>query len=253
MLRSPEQTLSKLAYGTTIILFSYYFIPPLWLFLYGVESGMNYIDRIYPYIQARKPLHDNPVLIYVHMYANVAALGLHICLLRFHPPHVSKASHRRLACAYTALVTPGTLASIVYASKQNYGNDGGRSGTLAFGVMTLATLTTLATALYYIYIRRDGILHREWAIRNFAVLFGNGVVFRVLANTYLVYVPLWGADFYASWCQMIHLAWMLPLFVAEQYLAWERSKRIDEVDSARTVDEKNRWIARSLKMRSIKM
>ena len=126
-------------------------------------------------------------------------------------------------------MTIGTTSSIAYASNQNYGNDGGKSGTFAFGIMALATFSTLATALYYIYIRRDATLHREWALRNFAVLFGNGVVFRLLANTYLVYMVSCGAEFYAAWCQMIYLAWMLPLFGAELYLAWERSRGVDVV------------------------
>jgi hypothetical protein len=230
MYQSKSNVPSTVAYALAIVTFTYIFVPPLWLFLHGgIESGMNYIDRIYPYPQPRKPLHDNPGYIYTHMYANIIALGLHICLLRLHPPTVSKAFHSRLAWAYAILVTIGTSSSIAYASKQSYGNDGGKSGTFAFGIMALATFSTLTTALYYIYIRRDATLHREWALRNFAILFGNGVIFRLLANTYLVYMARCEADFYAAWCQMIYLAWMLPLFVAEQYIAWERSKRLDAV------------------------
>jgi hypothetical protein len=123
-------------------------------------------------------------------------------------------------------VTTGTLASLAYASKQSYGSDGGKSGTFAFAVMAFATFATLLTSLYYICIQGDAKLHRKWSIRNFAVLFGNGVVFRLLANTYLVYMIRWGADFYSAWCQMIYLSWLLPLFAAEQYLAWERSSRL---------------------------
>lgn len=219
--------LSSIAYTIAIVTFIYFFIPSSWLFLSGIESGMNYIDRIYPYPQPRKPFHDSPTLIYTHMYSNTIALGLHICLLRFHPPTVSKFVHRRLAWTYTVFVTIGTVASIFYASRQSYGNDGGKSGTFAFGVMAFATLSTLATTLYNIYVRRDPVLHREWAVRNFAILFGNGVIFRVLANTYLVWMTeLWKADFYAAWCQMIYLAWILPLGVAEQYLALERSRKM---------------------------
>jgi hypothetical protein len=229
MYQSKSNIPWTVAYAVAIVAFTYLFIPPLWLFLHGIESGMNYIDRNYPYIQPRKPLHDNPIFIYTHMYANTIALGLHICLLRLHPPTVSKTFHSRLAWTYTVLVTIGTVASIAYASNQSYGNDGGKSGTFAFGVMALATISTLTTALFYIYIRRDATLHQEWALRNFAILFGNGVIFRLLANTYLVYMPRWGADFYSTWCQMIYLAWMLPLFVAEQYIAWERSRRLDSV------------------------
>ena len=225
MYQSKSNVVSTIAYALAILTFTYTFVPPLWLFLYGgIEAGMNYIDRIYPYPQSRKPFYDNTIYIYTHMYANITALGLHICLLRFHPPAVSKTFHRRVAWTYTVLVTIGTTSSIAYASKQSYGNDGGRSGIFAFSIMALATFSTLITALYYIYVRRDATLHREWALRNFAVLFGNGVVFRLLANTYLVYMARWGADFYASWCQMIYLAWMVPLFVAEQYIAWERSR-----------------------------
>lgn len=217
-------TLSIAASALALLAFTYIFVPPLWLFLLGIDSGMNHVDRVYPYPQSRKPLFNNPILIYVHMYANIIALGIQLSILvYFHPPTISKAVHRRLAWTYTSLVIPGTTASIFYASQQSYGNDGGKSGTFAFGMMALATFSTLLTALYYIYIQRDPTLHREWAIRNSAVLFGNGVIFRVLANTYLVYMPAWEADFYASWCQMIYLAWMVPLFVAEQYLAWERS------------------------------
>lgn len=213
-----------IAYVLVIVTFSYIFIPSLWLFLFSIDSGMNHIDRVYPYQQDRKPLHDHPVLIYIHMYANIIALGIQISLLWLHPPMISKVIHRRLAWTYTFLVITGTSASILYASKQSYGNDGGRSGTFAFGVMALATFYTLATSLYCICVRRDAVLHREWSIRNFAVLFGNGVLFRVLANTYLVYMARWGSDFYATWCQMIYLSWLGPLFIAEQYLAWERSR-----------------------------
>lgn len=229
MYQSKSNITFTVAYALAIVAFSYIFIPPLWLFLHGIESGMNYVDRIYPYIQPRKPLHDNPILIYTHMYSNISALGLHICLLRLHPPNVSNTLHSRLAWTYTGLVTIGTTAGILYASRQSYGSDGGKSGTFAFGVMALATFCTLATTLWNIYVRRDAVLHREWALRNFAILFGNGVIFRLLANTYLVYMPRWGADFYATWCQMIYLAWMLPLFVAEQYIAWERSRRPNAV------------------------
>jgi hypothetical protein len=185
---------------------------------------MKYVDYSYPYPQPRKPLHDNPLLIYIHMYCNIIALGLQISLLWLHPPRVSKTVHRRLSWTYSVLVTIGTLDSFVYASKQDYGNDHGKSGTFAFGIMASATMYTLATALFYACIRPCATLHREWSVRNFAVLFGNGVVFRFLANTYLVHMPQWGADFYASWCQMIYLAWLVPLSVAEQYISWERSK-----------------------------
>jgi pimeloyl-ACP methyl ester carboxylesterase len=215
-----------IAYALTVASFAIVFIPVLWLFLHGIERGMDHIDRVYPYPQARKPLHDHPALIYIHMYANIMALGLQISLLHFHPPTISKVLHGGLAWTYTILVTTGTLASIAYASKQSYGSDGGKSGTFAFGVMALATFGTLATSLYYVYIQRDVKLHREWSLRNFAVLFGNGIVFRLLANTYLVYMIRWGADFYSTWCQMIYLSWLLPLFATEQYLAWERSTRL---------------------------
>lgn len=214
-------TTAYLSAGAAYIAF---FIPPLWLFLNGIESGMNYVDRLYPYPQPRKPFHDNPLLIYTHMYANISALGLHLLLLRFHPPTVTKTTHSRLAWIYTSLVTTGTIASIFYAREQDYGNDGGVSGTFAFGVMAAATFSTLLTSLYYILVRGDATLHREWSIRHFAVLFGNGVVFRLLANTYLVFMLSVGADFYASWCQMIYLSWIVPFFVADQYLSWERSR-----------------------------
>ena len=225
MYQSKPNFLAIAAYAFAAITFAYIFIPGLWLFLSGIEPGMNWVDRIYPYAQPRKPFHDNTVLIYTHMYANTIALGLHFCLLRWHPPTVSKAIHRRLAWTYTIFVTLGTGASIFYASRQNYGNDGGKAGTFAFSIMACATITTLLTALWHIYVRRDATLHREWALRNFAILFGNGVIFRLLANTYLIYMPRRGADFYASWCQMIYLAWMLPLGVAEWHLSWERSKQ----------------------------
>ena len=217
----------SLAYALTLVPFAWIFVPVLWLFLHGIERGMDHIDRVYPYPQARKPLHDHPVPIYIHMYANVMALGLQISLLLYlHPPIISKVLHGRLAWTYTILVITGTLASIAYASKQSYGSDGGKSGAFAFAVMALATFGTLLTSLYYVCVKGDVKLHREWSIRNFAVLFGNGVFFRLLANTYLVHMIGWGADFYSAWCQMIYLSWLLPLFAAEQYLAWERSTRL---------------------------
>lgn len=215
----------SIAYSLTIVCFTIIFIPALWHFSFGVEAGMTHIDRLYPYPQSRQPLHEHPVLIYLHIYANIVALGIQIALLSLHPPSISIRVHSRLAWTYTILVTAGTVSSIYYASHQNYGSDHGRSGTFAFSMMALATLSTLATSLYYGYVRRDAMLHREWSIRNFAVLFGNGVIFRLLANTYLVYMARWGADFYASWCQMIYLSWIGPLFLAEQYLARERSRR----------------------------
>ncbi len=220
------KTSYTIAYTLIVIIFVCLFIPSIWLFLQGIERGMDHIDRVYPYPQPRKPLHDHPALIYIHMYANITALGLLIALLRIHPPTISKHLHARLAWTYIAFVTTGTIASIAYASKQSYGSDGGLSGTFAFAIMALATFTTLITSLYNLFIRKDMRLHREWAIRNFAVLFGNGVVFRVLANTYLVYMTRLGADFYATWCQMIYLSWLLPLFCADQYLAWERSAEL---------------------------
>ena len=168
------------------------------------------------------------MLIYLHIYANIVALGVQIALLSLHPYKVSLAVHSRLAWMYTISVTSGTVSSIFYASHQDYGSDAGKSGTVAFGAMAFATLATLATSLYYGYVHRDAVLHREWSIRNFAILFGNGVIFRLLANTYLPCMTRWGADFYASWCQMIYLSWFGPLFVAEQYLAWEKSVRREE-------------------------
>lgn len=237
MHQSASNITLSIAYALAIAAFTYIFLPPLWLFLHSIESGMNWIDHLYPQPQSRQPLHENPLLIYTHMYANIIALGLHFCLLRWHPPAVSKSFHRRVAWTYAVFVTTGTVASIFYASRQSYGSDGGKAGTLAFGVMATATLSTLGTALFHIYGWRDGTLHREWALRNFAILFGNGVVFRGLANTYLVWMVRFGADFYASWCQMIYLAWMLPLFVAEWYISWERSLR-GPTDTGRRIDGK---------------
>lgn len=221
----------KLGFSAALLAFAYIFLPLLWLFSQGIDSGMTHVDRVYPYPQPRIPFHKNPILIYTHMYANILALGIQLVILGyFHPPNVSKVFHRRLAWTYTSLVVPGTVASIFYARHQPYGSDGGKAGTFAFSMMALVTLFTLFTALYYILINRNPVLHREWAIRNSAVLFGNGVIFRVLANTYLPWMveeTAGGgrADFYASWCQMIYLAWMLPLAGAEQYLAWERSRQ----------------------------
>jgi hypothetical protein len=233
MYHSKSKLLSSAAYASAITAFAYIFIPGLWLFLSGIEPGMDWVDHIYPYPQPRKPFYDNPVLIYIHMYANIIALGLHFCLLRWHPPTVSKTIHRRLAWTYTIFVNLGTGASILYASRQSYGKDGGKAGTFAFAIMALVTISSLLTVLWHIYVRRDATLHREWALRNFAILFGNGVIFRLLANTYLIYMPRWGADFYASWCQMIYLAWMLPLGVTEWYLSWERSERVSAAGSGK--------------------
>ena len=95
-----------LAYALALATFAYVFLPSLWLFLFGVESGMNHIDRVYPYPQARKPLHEHPALIYTHMYANIIALGIQLSLLSLHPPTISKTVHRRLAWTYTLLVIP---------------------------------------------------------------------------------------------------------------------------------------------------
>lgn len=216
------------AYTLGILTFGIIFVPVLWLFLSGIESGMDHVDRVYPYPQPRKPFHEHPVLIYVHMYSNIMASAIQWTLLALHPPVVSKRVHATLAWTYTPLVIVGSTAAIAYASQQDYGNDRGKSGTFAFSVMAFVTLSSLATTHYYMHLHRDPALHREWAIRNFAILFGNGVIFRLLANTYLVWMTDWGCDFYATWCQMIYLAWIVPLLVAEQYLGWERSRRLDK-------------------------
>jgi hypothetical protein len=214
--------LKQSPYFAITLTYSILFLPSLWLFLHGIEPGMNHVDCTYPYPQSREPLYKNPLLIYTHIYANILALGIQISLLYLHPPNISISLHSCLAWAYTFLVILGTSASIVYASRQNYGNDGGRSGFFAFSIMAFVTFYTLCMTLWYGLVKRDKGLHREWALRNSAVLYGNGVLFRILANTFLVRMEGWGADFYACWCQMIYLSWIGPLIIVEGYLSWER-------------------------------
>jgi hypothetical protein len=216
--------LRQVCYFAITLIYSSFFFPSLWLFLGGIEPGMKHVDRTYPYPQPREPLYKNPLIIYTHFYANILALGIQISLLYLHPPNISKSLHSRLGWTYTLLVIIGTSVSVLYASKQNYGNDGGKSGFFAFSVMAFATFYTLFITHWYGFVKGDKVLHREWALKNFAVLYGNGVLFRVLANTFLVRMERWGADFYACWCQMIYLSWVGPLVVVERYLSWERER-----------------------------
>lgn len=201
------------------------FLPQLYLFLFGIDSGFIIVDRLYPHPQSREPFRRHPALIYAHIYLSAAALFLALAqtsttatstTLTPNTWH-SQRRHTVLGWLYLVCLTLGAAAGVTYAWLQGYGSDGGVGASVAFTGLALAGVVPAWLALWCALVRRDRAAHGLWMSRSVAALWGASVFFRVLANTYLVWVSRVSADIYPGWVAMIWMSWVIPVAALELY------------------------------------
>jgi hypothetical protein len=203
------------------------FLPQLYLFLFGIDSGFIIVDRLYPHPQPREPFRRHPGLIYAHIYLSAAALFLALAQTSTTAITVTTSTrttfnsrqrrHTVLGWLYLACLTLGAAAGVSYAWLQGYGSDGGVGASVAFTGLALAGVVPAWLALWCALVRRDRAAHGLWMSRSVAALWGASVFFRVLANTYLVWVARVSADIYPGWVAMIWMSWVVPVAALELY------------------------------------
>ena len=127
------------------------------------------------------------------------------------------ALHCALGYVHLAALTVGSSAALLYAGHQSYGGDrdGGFAGQVSFAFMALACCVPAWTGAAYAALWGDVETHREWMLRSYATLLGSFFLFRALARWYLPYAP----DRYSGWLPMVFASWVLPSWLAEQFIA----------------------------------
>jgi len=121
--------------------------------------------------------------------------------------------HRRLGLAYVACSSMTGLSG-VYMAGYSYG---GFVTHLGFGLLGCATFVTALKA--YFHIRsREVAPHREWMIRNFALIFA-----AVTLRIELPLLAIWLKEFDAPYAIVSWLCWVPNLLFAEWYV--RRSRR----------------------------
>jgi uncharacterized membrane protein len=118
--------------------------------------------------------------------------------------------HRSLGVVYIASCTGLGLSGLALATT----SFGGRSTSLAFGLLGLSMLFTTWTALRMVLAGRIGD-HRRWMIRSFSLIFA-GVMLRVLSPIYglLSAVGLVSFSFETAYTWIAWLCWVPNLLIA---------------------------------------
>jgi uncharacterized membrane protein len=215
---------TKIIWWLVLLSISITFIPLLILFLHSIDAGFYIVDRMYPQLQSRTGFIIYSKFIYSHMYLNGVALFTGIFQFNQFVRKKSELLHRIVGFVYMLTVTLGSIAAIMYARNQSYGGeqeDGGSAGVLSFIWMAIGSVLPGYAGFYYIVFRNDITRHKEWMLRSYACLFGSGVLFRVLANVYLPYMP----KQYPAWIAMIWMSWVIPLLCIEQFISYNKSKQ----------------------------
>lgn len=204
------------------------FLPQLVAFLFGIDSGFDVVDRIYPQPQPREPFRQHPYLIYTHMYLNAAALFSSIVQMSLLMTNTAKGRNRNyrpagsmghmvLGWLYFISLSLGTPAALAYAWQQSYGSDGGLGASVGFTGIAMGSAIFAWLAVWCLFVKQDRAEHSLWMTRSFAAVLGSSVFFRVLANTFLVWIARRSTDIYPGWVAMIWMSWLIPLTSFEVY------------------------------------
>jgi hypothetical protein len=210
-------------------------IAHLVCFAVSIECGFTYVVHyVYHIPQDPAPFYTHPHLIYLHMYGSGVALliGLVQCIMADSPPSsirtgamcvgVTKRNvHIAMGGVYLTTLTVGTLAAVMYAMKQSYGDDGGVAAQISFAAMGLASLLP-AWMGFVAYLLGNPRAHRLLMERSILCLFSSFVVFRLLARFLLpLLLSLTShSSSYGSWVMLLCLSWALPLVIFEAFRAF---------------------------------
>lgn len=161
----------------------------------------------------------------IYTHAFLAAIALAVGPLQFHRGILARrrALHRTLGKIYVLSAMLGGGLCGLYMAIYSFG---GWLTHLGFGA--LAALTFVTTLLAYLKIKDGQVAaHREWMIRNFALIFG--------AVTLRLWLPLlivaYGGVFAPAYLWVAWLSWVPNLAFAEWYIRRSRQVQLSGKDS----------------------
>lgn len=199
--------------------------PRLWWLLIALSLlvatyGMSYVvlgERMFNG-EIGESFRARPWGIFTH--ALFASIALGIGPLQFHRGLLVRyvAVHRMLGKIYVISAILGSGIIGLYMATYSFG---GWITHLGFG--TLAVLTTLTTGVAYLKIRQGEVMiHREWMIRSFALIFAAVTLRLWLPLLILIYKGAFApAYLWVSW-----ISWVPNLLVVEWYIRRTRGRGV---------------------------
>jgi uncharacterized membrane protein len=191
--------------------------------------GMAYVvlgERMFPPDLAES-FRSRPWAIYAHAF--FAAIALFLGPLQFHRGLLLKQRtlHRTLGKVYIISAIVGAGFAGGFLSLHSFG---GWSTHLGFGLLSL--LTAVTTFVAYLRIReRRVVLHREWMIRSYSLIFA--------AVTLRLWLPVlaivFQGQFSPAYVVVAWLSWVPNLLLAELFIARSRSLQNAETAKLLTV------------------
>jgi uncharacterized membrane protein len=166
----------------------------------------------------RESFSARPWGIYTHVLFGAVALMFGPFQFRRNLLLRNRPLHRRLGLLYvicSALTGVGGMYMAVYSS-------GGLVTHLGFGLLGFATFMTASKAYFHIRAR-EVAAHREWMIRNYALIFA-----AVTLRIWLPVLAITMREFETPYAIVSWLAWVPNLLWAEWYV--RRSKRTAGAD-----------------------
>ncbi|RPA68633.1 DUF2306 domain-containing protein [Cyclobacteriaceae bacterium YHN15] len=123
--------------------------------------------------------------------------------------------HRVMGLTYLTAILIGTISSVNMALTTGIAVHW--TWALSLIVLALAWISTTGMAFRFILLRRIQ-MHKEWMVRSYVVTFAF-VLFRWLNST-PVFVEM--GNFIERGPTMIWVSWVIPLFVTEMILQWNK-------------------------------
>ena len=127
--------------------------------------------------------------------------------------------HRWMGRLYVAGILIGTMSSITLALTTGMAIHW--NWALSLIVLAFAWISTTGMAFRFILLKRIN-LHKEWMVRSYVVTFAF-VLFRFL-NSYPPIVE--NANFLERGATLIWVSWVIPLFVTEMVLQWNKKSSL---------------------------
>ncbi len=192
-------------------------------FSVSTDAAFTLLNIIYPNQQDPTHYLKNPTPIRIHIYLNALSLIIGVFQFLNRTPVLV---HKYLGYCYVTLLTIGSVGAIQFALGREFGTDGGFAAQFSFTWMAIASVLPALIGTFQIVFLNDVLAHKKWMHRSYACLFGSGVLFRVLANTYLPLAP--SHSVYPAWIAMIWLSWVAPMIVMEIYLSVQDRKHLEQ-------------------------
>lgn len=123
--------------------------------------------------------------------------------------------HRVMGLTYITAILIGTISSINLALTTGIAVHW--TWALSLIVLALAWISTTGMAFRFILLKRIQ-MHKEWMVRSYVVTFAF-VLFRFL-NSFPAIIE--NANFLERGATLIWVSWVIPLFVTEMILQWNK-------------------------------